>query len=528
MMKKGCFKTAIITGSVVLTGAIMIWLGLNLRGGASRGLRIGPQTTYVESVDPKSGLVDYASYLNEKLSAGVTGDNNAVEKLLHLTPHFDAARYPDSWWNLLAIRPEDLPSAQPFENSDTVMQLMITEFRKRQDVQGFNREVKVSALQERLFHCYSNPWSEAEFPELSTWIQNQNSTLDRIVKASELERFYFPVMATEQTGLRGNVFPLSQEIRNFSLGLALRSMNRLHRQDIAGCQRDLLSIRRLSHLVGQGPWLIEELISSGVGMTARKGELAMAESGLATIEELSDYFNKLVALPGRQDLVQRICVYERLILLDQICRIAVVGAENVELHPLIVNRYGPEWVEDMAISMVDWNLVLFEVNVFFDQLEILIEEKDFRKQNAGIQSLLRDVVAKLKNKRKPYRIAMAILGGRTSKAKLASAQVIGDFAFMLPNIINSYQYDLTQEKLLRGHFALEIFKATHGHYPADLQQIPSVKESKLDDPFSDQIFRYQLEQNPRIYSVGPNSVDDHGQTRFDQLIGDDITVGGIH
>ncbi|MHB9107630.1 MAG: hypothetical protein ACYDCO_11300 [Armatimonadota bacterium] len=89
--------------------------------------------------------------------------------------------------------------------------------------------------------------------------------------------------------------------------------------------------------------------------------------------------------------------------------------------------------------------------------------------------------------------------------------------YMPRSIFFDFTYAEAQDALLMVALALKAYRADHGTYPQDLRALaPAYLQQVPLDPFGGQPLRYQRSANGyRLYSVGPDNVDDGGKPSAD-------------
>lgn len=153
---------------------------------------ISKETTWITEPLRDDGYPDYLRYLNEKLSEGVTPQNNAIVpltrtmglsdvdektrnqycKLLGIEPLPEKGDYFERWESYAARTPEADQPAVPVGD-------------KRTQQEYFDHLVEIGA---------TTPWTREEFPHLAIWLEANDRHIDAIVAASKLPRAYSPLI----------------------------------------------------------------------------------------------------------------------------------------------------------------------------------------------------------------------------------------------------------------------------------------------------------------------------------------------
>lgn len=522
-------KTITIFGSLGMLGGFLIWLAVNLISGSRERITIAPDTTYITtSSESNAGHVDYAQYINGKLSAGITQDNNAAVVLLKFVPEFGTAEFTAEYFKWLGIQPDQITRTK-FVAHDTILHGLWSEREKQLKESGEWSEELAETERNKLFSLTTTPWSDSDYPALGKWIEQHDSLLDEISQASLRPRFYSPLVSNQQSGLVAALLPVTNRMREFAKGLSLRAMNRLAQNDWAGCQADLLAIRRLANHVAEGPAFIHKLIAYAVLGLARKAEWTVAKHQSISAEELENYLEKIEDLTPRIFQMEQTREFERIMVLDLVSKIAYNGVEGLEY--VFANGHfrrrgstssASKLAADMAISMVDWNTVMREVNRMFDRVDQVIQNGNFSSQLQRSRDLEKELEARQRKLQQYSNVALTILAGRKAKGKYAADFMLG---ILLPGIhvhVQARNDALIQEQLIRVMIACESHRRQHQQYPSKLSEIQDLTGVDIIDPYTQQPFAYKRGQDLQIYSLGPNQQDEQGRSRHSRPAGDDV------
>src|SRR5439155_27247352 len=145
---------------------------------------ISKETTYVTGPLDKDGYIDYAAALNERLSKGVTPENNANVLI----------------WKAIGPRPErreifaeffrQLGMEAPPEKGEYYVDLF--KYLKEQ----FQIELGDEAWQidEHFQRAMERRWTAKEYPKLASWLKSVEKPLDLMVEASRRPHFFSPMV----------------------------------------------------------------------------------------------------------------------------------------------------------------------------------------------------------------------------------------------------------------------------------------------------------------------------------------------
>src|SRR5713226_6791392 len=145
---------------------------------------ISKETTYVTGPLDKDGYIDYAAALNERLSKGVTPENNANVLI----------------WKAIGPRPErreisseffrKLGMEAPPEKGEYYVDLF--KYLKEQ----FQIELGDEAWQidEQLQRAMERPWTAQDYPKVASWLKSIERPLDLMVEASRRRHCFSPMV----------------------------------------------------------------------------------------------------------------------------------------------------------------------------------------------------------------------------------------------------------------------------------------------------------------------------------------------
>ncbi len=232
-------------------------------------IRIAPETTVVEGPLGPDGFVDYFAVINERLSEGVTPENNAAVLLVQAIGPGALEGTADEVYYRLGL------SLPPFDAPRLI------------DSNGFGREGaplgEMGPVDTHLTETMSRAWTRDEFPESAAWIDANSAALELIVQATQRERFYVPVVPSPAApGLVAALHPVQQRSRAIARVLASRAMLRLGEGDLDGADADLIACHRLASLVGESPFLTSDLVASTIDAVAAQGDAALLSDQLGT------------------------------------------------------------------------------------------------------------------------------------------------------------------------------------------------------------------------------------------------------
>jgi len=499
----------LILAAVWLVALLLLWIGLP---GSSR-IVVSRETTYLTGPLNPDGTVSYVQHFIDKYGEGVTPENNAAVLLfLAFGPHI--------------CEPDLLPAAleqlgMPEDASDAGGPCFV-------DFEDYWRQQTGSddAPEHLWDRLVSTPWSADEYPMEAAWLAANERPLDLVVEASRRQRYFDSLVGDDDPPVVASVLlPLLGPARRGAQALAARAMLRLEAGDLRGARSDLLAIRRLGRLVGQSWTFIHRLVAVSVGAIADSAQPELLKHGdlsEAGLRTLLDDLNGLDPLPPLAETLQN----ERLATLDM-----VMACSRGPLDPSVFDPYG-RWagaLSALSRTRIDWNEVLRELNQWHDRVVEAAAEPDFPEYLRKMEDFERDrlkfanaLLGLTWRHRVELFLARYVVGAGTRVAARALVW------FGLPDIGTIRTEDekgATRAELLKLAIATMLHKADHGDYPADLDALgPDYLDAVPKDRFTGDPLHYErLPDGFRIYSVGPNMIDDGGREDEDREL-DDILI----
>ena len=505
---RGCRRFMMAGGALMLLvcGGCFYRIFTFVSGGP---LQVGPETTVVEGPLLPDGRVDYVTALNDRMSEGVTPDNNAAVLLLE------------------AFGPEMIPEAERWEYFQQlgVPELPVDGDYKigwlawmRRDLSPnttFDAE-RERTLEEQFSASMERPWSADEFPEVAGWLEANDGPLKLIAEATGRPRLYSPFLGGAEPPLISALLPLQQEARAAARLLAARAMLKLGEGDVEGAWEDLLACHRLSRLLGQGETLINDLVAVAISGVACQGSESLAQDARLTAEQARRFAADLNALDPLPDFGATIDIGERFAALDSLQSIARGNATGVA-----------PGLQPIAGRGLDWSLIMQLTNERYDEMVEAFGPESHRASIENLQALDAELQASGRGTMSTAQmIATALIGSRRQVSRQL-ADVI--FALLGPAVMQCGIAEgraETRLRLLHIALALGAYRSDQGHYPDALVDLTSNDLVEIPlDPFLDAPFQYERTQTGyRLYSVGDNKTDNGGATYDSEPQGDDIIV----
>jgi hypothetical protein len=496
-------------------------------------ITLSKATTRVTGPLTKDGYIDYARVINQRLSVGVTAENNANVLIWKaMGPHPEQSNLGPRFFKLM--KTEMLP-----ETGDYFAEL--NNFIK-QELKLKPTDPRWNEIVDQQSEATSHLWTEQQYPNLAAWLKFNEKPLVVLREATLRPRYFSPLIVESEEdadalhgGLITALLPGVQSTRSFARALSARAMLHLANNRPEAAWEDILTCQRLGRLVAEGPTLIEALVGIAIGGIASDATLVYIEHVNPDAEQsalLARQLEKLLPLPR---MVDRIGLCERFMFLDITQRVAGTNGTNFEL---LINLVGNSGRDDNRFSkaltkftlrLTDWDLVLTKGNEAYDQIVAALRVKDPIARRAAIDAFDRSITERAKQLGNPLKILARIAASESAGEGLGS--VVGDvmISMLLPALSACQAAELRAFQLqdnLQVALALSAYHAEQGKYPATLAVLkPKYLKELPIDRFSGKALIYQPTQEGYLfYSVGRNEKDDQGRWSDDQPAGDDLRV----
>ncbi len=509
--KRGCFIAFVII--ILLLG---LFVFLQIPSTQFRGLPKDVGTTVISEPVKPDGTIDYLTFLNERLSEGVTPENNAVVLLVRplgieraelqgpFYKQFCAALGIDGFeHNPELIAPINW-IRDKYETDDEIL-----------SAEAFNELMREA---EEL----TRPWKSADHSDFAEALEQQQEALDLIVEATKRPRYYHPLVI-EPLGeenvelLVAALLPLAQQCRHAARQLRFRAMNSLGEGDIPAAIEDVKAIRRLGKLVSQSFTLIERLVSLAVHDMGCDAEQQLLGSGLLTREQLEDYREFIAAYPVTSDLADRIGIGERFMCLDILQHTPEHGSKAV-MYALPGG--GPEsshWQTaflNLVLSSSDMGHAMRTSNQWYDKGVEALQQETPRQRHEACEELIQEIYELETDLSNPRKAILALLSNPQNRGKMVGKFMVASF-FPAMQQVNNYEFRMQlQSHLVQVACLIEIYRKEFGSYPESLDDVEAQEGSSelLTDPLSEQRLEYRkTDSGYLLYSIGVDGVDNGGR-----------------
>jgi hypothetical protein len=465
--------------------------------------------------------VNYEKQLNEKLSKGITAQDNANALLWQVFgPKPEGAEMPPEYYKWLGIDPPPEKGDYFINSGKFIREHLLLQQEEFEDV--FNQQGWASA----------RPWSAMDYPFIGAWLNANEKPLALVHEAVRRPGYYNPLV-TRKNGdepgmLIGVLLPSVQKCRELASALTARAMLRLREGKTDEAWADLLACHRLARHLGHGGTLIELLVAIAIEAVASNSTLAFIEHANLDSKQLLAKLKDLQSLPPMPTIADKIDVTERTMFLDSLSFIE-------RGHVNLFNGLLPGNIPDLSkeelegLKRIDWEPARENAMRYYDRMVAGLRLKTRAARNQQLDSLETEL-KKLKETHgenlEELRKSLFKKDAGPLIVKAISDVLIALLAPAVHKVQDASDRSLQIETNLQVAFALGAYKADHGLYPTKLSDLaPKYLPTIPGDVFSGKDLIYKPEKAGYLfYSVGANGQDDGGRWYDDEPRGDDPRV----
>ncbi len=510
---------------------------------------ISPETTYLTEPVAEDGWIDYFAAVNALAARGVTVENNAAADLWATVgpgivpePHRQAYFGSPNFQKYVG----DPPSEDGACFVDLVTFAKQEGHELAQPREGDNEKSVEQRLLEHLEEAVAGPWREAEFPFLAKWIAANDETLAIVRQAAEKPMYYSPLVRFnfgEEWLNRGYpgfanfelyffdpfVFP-AQDLTLMQLA---RAMLATGKGRFADALDDMEAYLKLVRKFARIPdWRINWL-AIYFEIRALNACRAWLQHHPLPADQLHDLQRMNTRIGDFLLRLDERMLIARLALLDFLSDIPRHRAGPMKM--LVPHRDRPEfleWIDFWTLFVIDWNMVLREVNEGVDETILAARLPTYELRKAAERNIINDInnrrrlaQRRLQNFKYEHWL-FRVLTIRTYTADYFAHVVL--FLSLPGATHNEWEYLSARTNLNKLAIAVERFHRTHGEYPHELQELaPDFIKAIPPDPFREEGFIYhRVKGGFVLYSVYRNGKDDGGKT--DSNGKDDISIAIDH
>ncbi|MBN2294096.1 MAG: hypothetical protein JXM70_16840, partial [Pirellulales bacterium] len=418
-------------------------------------IKISRETTYITdaSLNP-DGTVNYLEYLNRKYSKDITKDNNAAVLIIQ-------AIGPAKLKNTFARKSlEELGvdfsggKAPVFEDYDDYVH------RKRADDKRLTN-VDEEQTDEWYKKSQKTPWTKKQYPIVAEWLDANRAPLDRVVQASRQSKWFLPTKdqvdpeSMQLMGLRDR--NVAYRSRFLAKALTIRAMLYLGEGNLEVAWKEALAIKRLGTLLSRTPFLFDNMIGNSICVLGNNAVDQILQSGKLNVTQARRFLKEWIAMPPIRSIRDTLNEEARFYDLGTVMGFARSG----KIYDL-----NQEW--DIPCSMLDWNAMLEEVNLWHDRLYAILQDTNFKKRAqlfAAFGSQMQQEGQKTKQYRPPHVLTEQVLKQIVNKITFSRNVMAYLLSRTMPVFnypIHLYDVSVTYDQLVRIGLALKVYQLETG------------------------------------------------------------------
>jgi hypothetical protein len=476
---------------------------------------ISKETTYITEPLRPDGYPDYIRYFDEKLSQGVTPDNNATVLLLRALGLGDLAEVDHAeFFKRLGIDP--LPA-----KGDYLVDW--TPYSKRFSAKDWpavpaDRHMTPQEYFEALDEvARSQPWKRDEFPAVARWLEAHERQNDLLVAASKRPKMYAPVvMKDPDQMLIAALLPLVQHSRQAARALVTHAMYRAGNGEMDKAIDDLLACHRLARLTGEDRTLLSGLVAIAMNHLALSAEQAIIARDAFSPKQRRRLRNELDQLAPMPRMADRLDYGERLTYLDVVCAMArgiskVIDQGGADGSASAIARVLAEQTLGAAI---DWNIPLKSGNEWYDRIVKIGRVDDRKQQRQQFELLENDIKALAPSATNPKLVFGALLAPRATASQQIANALISMLFPATHAAFTAERRNQTNRSLVILGLGLADYRDEHQRFPDRLDQlVPKHIDQVPLDVMWGEPFRYKkTDAGYVLYAIGQNGQDEGGST----------------
>ena len=521
-----------ICGGLCAAAATIGQAGEKKTGHRVEGLRLGDDTTVIQSPLNDLGTPDYIAALNERLARDVAPADNFWTAFCETLPRTHLG---DQFF-------EKLVTCPGFERACSIPWTPYCP-------DGTDR-TKANA---ELDAATTRTWKSDELPLMAAWVNSNQAAMTRIAEAARRPKEYAPLIAGSDGETMAHVLlPHVQQTRDAARLFTARAFLALGEGRDEDAWQDVLTVYHISKHLRHSPFVIGTLVGLATSSVARIPTEAVIADRNSTPEELARRWRELAPLLDCDAQERKWLIGERYSTLDltlairsgrirpkeligDIKMLSTSGGAAEEATLQIDFSKARESFQSMMLRLGDVNESLAYTNRYHDSIAAAFGESEYLARKAALQAAQDQFV----DGRNPDDIgqvtAAFFLGGADAVGSIAKASITHHFAAAYLQCNNAEARQIARSRLLHAAFAAELFSRSAGN---DLAGSDALDEAiqvyaassgvtlpPVDDPHSGSPFRLVREADRLvIYGVGENGKSDGGKTFGEGEGCDDLVV----
>ncbi|MCH8922975.1 MAG: hypothetical protein IIA67_07485 [Planctomycetes bacterium] len=362
------------------------------------------------------------------------------------------------------------------------------------------------------------PWTKKDLPLLAGWLAANEKPLRLVVEGTRRSQCYWPLVGfEEEADVLSVTVQYALGCREFNRALLARAMLHAGSGRIDDAWSDLMTCHRLARLSSRGTTLIDALVAMAMESMTCQADAALSHHDDFSAKRAKRFAAELAKLPPLDPLAEKYDVSERYTFLDSVRMVAQSGPEVIAQISGELDKSWAATIRRLATNaLVDWDHVLRMGNSWYDRLATAARQPTREGRSKAMDKILADIETSTQ-KTKDAKTVLSRIALGESPRKLMS-ETMGNLlvAILLPavpRIVDAADETAARMDLTRLAFALAAYKAEHDTYPAKLADLgPKYLAKVPKDVFSAAEFRYRAgKRGYRLWSIGPNGVDDGGE-----------------
>jgi hypothetical protein len=357
-----------------------------------------------------------------------------------------------------------------------------------------------------LRQVFLRPWEAAEFPDIASWITENDATLSKLSAIAEKPGFFWPHLPGKQP-YGGNIFPPRevsvQLISPFRL-LRARAMFQLGRHEFEGAWKDLhVALKAGIHLLHTDSLIgfLLGVLQFREGIQGTKTLLSKSSLSRALLERMNADLEELGPLPDGRAPIEYEIRYIPLSFLFHFSQRQFQGKAVFGQDTFGLERWMDRNILGQSINrQADEFIRLMETPTMSGRLAALNGRKPARADQQGpdhTNRLLRrflDLVFLTFSWNKPARLSELFFD-------LMNGITLHRFEFIILEAL-TIQEELS---LIKVGIRMRLFQAMTGVFPASLQELATGGYQPPLDGFSDRPYGFgPASDGFRLYSSGPD------------------------
>lgn len=465
-------------------------------------LTIGKDTTVLIEPITAAGCVDYIAALEAEMRRGVTPENNANAGLRQLLGNAGLGVVGRAeYYRKLGISP-------PKQDAPLLVRLGDLNAEFGRDAQ--------SILQQAM----ETPWTEEDLPLAAVWMERNGVALAKARDALARPKYYSPIFGGPENMFE-ILLPDAQASRSFGRVFVAHAMNCVATGRQGAALNDFLACRRMSGHLGSQWTVIHGLVGYAMCSMSAVAEAEFLNAAKPNLAKLKFWRRRLSTVPKALTMAERIDQGERWAMLDALGRVDR-GEDLGRLAAVLVNdppidrEAADALLDKLKDPNLDFNQIARNVNRHFDELATLMKTNDVAKREQLGAAIKRDLAARKK------RLKLTVQEARALTAKQLEQWVEDFFLASLapawPAVLTAELRHIARQRVLDAGWALSAWYADNNVWPKQMGElVPKYIPEKPIDPFTGKALLLHVEGKAcRVYSVGPNKLDEHGEKSNDR------------